>query len=106
MPQAMIDYQNKIESSQRLQETKETEEKTDMEKLSTFCTLESQPDPDFFQDNKDAQKKKKNPPKYSSTKVKARNLLTNASYRRLKQEDFEKTTFVLDVFAFLVYCTQ
>ena len=59
MPQAMIDYQNKIESSQRLQETKETEEKTDMEKLSTFCTLESQPDPDFFQDNKDAQKKKK-----------------------------------------------
>ena len=55
----MIDYQNKIESSQRLQETKETEEKTDMEKLSTFCTLESQPDPDFFQDNKDAQKKKK-----------------------------------------------
>ena len=56
----MIDYQNKIESSQRLQETKETEEKTDMEKLSTFCTLESQPDPDFFQDNKDAQKKKKN----------------------------------------------
>ena len=41
-------------------------------------------------------------PQYSSTKVKARNLLTNASYRRFKPEDFEETTFVLDAFTFLV----
>ena len=39
---------------------------------------ESQPDPDFFQDYNDVQPKKI---KYSSTKVKTRNLLTNVSYR-------------------------
>ena len=29
-------------------------------------------------------------------------MLTNASYRRFKPEDFEETTFVLDAFTFLV----
>ena len=42
-------------------------------------------------------KKKKKTQKYSSTKVKARNLLTNASYRRFKNDDFDKPTFVLDL---------
>ena len=38
--------------------------------------------------------------KYSNTKVKTRNLLTNVSYRRYKPEDVEKTNFVIDVFLF------
>ena len=39
--------------------------------------------------------------KYSNTKVKTRNLLTNVSYRRYKLQDVEKTNFVIDVFSFL-----
>ena len=39
---------------------------------------------------------------YSNTKVKARNLLTNASYRRFKQSDFNKTSFVVDILSILV----
>ena len=40
---------------------------------------------------------------YSSTKVKARNLLTNVAYRRYKDSDFQKTNFVVDILSFLVY---
>ena len=66
--------------------------------------LQSQLDPDFFQDDNDVQKRKKTETtstKFSNTKVKARNLLTNVSYRRYKPEDVEKTNFVIDVFSFL-----
>ena len=51
------------------------------------------------------QKKKKERKKsqYSSTKVKARNFLTNAAYRRFKEEeDFKKPSFVTDVATFLI----
>ena len=40
---------------------------------------------------------------YSSTKVKARNLLTNVAYRRYKNSDFNKTNFIIDILSFLVY---
>ena len=39
---------------------------------------------------------------YSSTKVKTRNLLTNVSYRKFKQSDFNKTSFIADILSFLV----
>ena len=39
---------------------------------------------------------------YSNTKVKARNLLTNVSYRRYKQQDFNNASFVIDISSFLV----
>ena len=61
--------------------------------------IESQPDPDFFQDDNDVQTKTTT--KYSNTKVKTTNLLTNVSYRRYKPEDVEKTNFVINVFFFL-----
>ena len=66
--------------------------------------LQSQLDPDFFQDDNDVQKRKKTETtstKFSNTKVKTRNLLTNVSYRRYKPEDVEKTNIVIDVFSFL-----
>ena len=63
--------------------------------------IASQPDADFFQDNNDAQTKTKITTEYSNTKLKARNLLTNVSYRRYKPEDVEKTNFVIDVFSCL-----
>ena len=39
---------------------------------------------------------------YSNTKVKARNLLTNVSYRRFKQSDFYKDSFVINILSFMV----
>ena len=37
---------------------------------------------------------------YSNTKVKTRNLLTNVSYRRFKQTDFNKK-IIVDIMSFL-----
>ena len=37
---------------------------------------------------------------YSSTKVKTRNLLTNVSYRRFKQTDFNKKNLIVDIMSF------
>ena len=50
---------------------------------------------------------KKNPQRtiksnYSNTKVKARNLLTNVSYRRFKQKDFNNASFIIDILSFIV----
>ena len=39
---------------------------------------------------------------YSNTKVKARDLLTNVSYRGYKQQDFNNASFVIDILSFLV----
>ena len=39
---------------------------------------------------------------YSSTKVKARNLLTNVRYRRFKQTDFSNLNFIIDILSFLL----
>ena len=38
---------------------------------------------------------------YSNTKVKTRNLLTNVSYKRFKQTDFNKNNFIVDIMSFL-----
>ena len=101
----MIDFQNltQIHNDQNLMDKVENE---DMKKLLSTLTqriglIESQPDPDSFQDNNDVQKKSKTATKYSNTKVKTRNLLTNVSYRRYKPEDVEKTNFVINVLSFL-----
>ena len=40
--------------------------------------------------------------KYSSTKVKARNFLSIASYNRIKKNDYENRSFVIDCFTFLL----
>ena len=39
---------------------------------------------------------------HSNTKVKARNLLTNVPYRRFKQSDFLKDSFIIDLLSFLL----
>ena len=70
--------------------------------MQTFTAEnEYQQDQSFSQDNNVDQNKKR--AEYSSTKVKARNLLTNVGYRRFKTSDFEKTNFVVDIMSFLVY---
>ena len=65
----------------------------------TMKSLEKELNQDIFSDDKDLKKEKK---KYSSTKVKARNFLTNISYNGIKDKDYENRTFVIDIFAYLI----
>ena len=39
---------------------------------------------------------------YSPTKVKARNLLTNVSYNRIENSDFENRSFIIDCYSFIL----
>ena len=40
--------------------------------------------------------------RYSTTRIKARNFLTNIAYRRYKKFDFNNGNFVIDVYSFLL----
>ena len=62
-------------------------------------SLEKELNLDIFLSDKDIKKKKK---KYSSTKVKARNFLTNVSYTGVKSVDYENRSFIIDIFSFLI----
>ena len=69
----------------------------------TMKSLEKELNLDIFSDDKDLKKQeKKEKKKYSSTKVKARNFLTNISYNGIKSKDYENRTFVIDIFAYLI----
>ena len=72
--------------------------------MSTFPgNIEEQQDLNFSQDNNVVPKKEmKRRSDYSKTKVKTRNLLTNVSYRRFKQSDFNNPSFIVDILLFLV----
>ena len=81
------------------------EQEKDMQNLLNTISeeIESQQGQDFFQDDNDVPKKEKNAKSnYSSTKVKARNLLTNVSYRRYKQKDFNNASFIIEILSFLI----
>ena len=66
-------------------------------------SLEKELNLDIFSDDKDLKKQeKKEKKKYSSTKVKARNFLTNISYNGIKSKDYENRKFVIDIFAYLI----
>ena len=70
--------------------------------LNTFSEeIESQQGQDFFQDDNNVLKNKKNvKSNYSSTKVKARNLLTNILNRRYEQKEFNNVSFIVYIFIF------
>ena len=40
---------------------------------------------------------------YSSTKVKARNFLTNLSYKRVKKDDLSNENFIIDCISFILF---
>ena len=89
-----------IQSQSRMEQ-----EQKDMETLlNTFTeSVEDQQSQNSSQDNNAVPKKEtKRKSDYSNTKVKARNLLTNVSYRRFKQSDFYKDSFVIDILSFMV----
>ena len=66
----------------------------------------NQQDQDFFLDDKDVPKKTKrqqrNKTPYSSTKMKARNFLTNISYRRISDKDFKNVNFIIDMLSYIL----
>ena len=100
MAQAMIDYQNEIETQTTyLQGTNEMQNLS--YNFSQGLAADGQLNQDFFKDDKNITKKKVNRKKLkpcSNTKVKVRNFLTNISYRRYKDIDFKKNNFAVDVF--------
>ena len=61
---------------------------------------------DFFLDDKDVPKKTKRNKRaktpYSSTKMKARNFLTNISYRRVSDKDFKNINFIIDLLSYIL----
>ena len=103
MVQAMLNEANFLMTQSQ---SKTEQERKDMETLlSTFTenVANDQQSQNFSQGNNVASKKKKMRQRqdYSSTKVKTRNLLTNVSYRRFKQIDFNKKNFIVDTVSFL-----
>ena len=108
MAQAMLDQmeftllqsQNRTEQEQEQldQETKDLETL-----LKTFTEEnENQQSQNSSQDNNVVPKKLKRRSDYSNSKVRARKLLTNVTYRHFKQSDFMKGSFVTDLLSFLV----
>ena len=90
----VIQSQSRVEQKQKDIETL----------LSTFTERIGDPqDQKFSQDDNAVPKKYiKRKKDYSNTKVKTRNLLANVSYRRFKQSDFMKNSFIIDILSFLV----
>ena len=68
----------------------------------TMKSLEKELNRDIYSSDKEFLIKERKKKKYSSTKVKARNFLTNISYNSIKNKDYENKTFVIDIFAYLI----
>ena len=69
----------------------------------TMKSLEKELNRDIYSNDKEFLiRERKEKKKYSSTKVKARNFLTNISYNSIKNKDYENKTFVIDIFAYLI----
>ena len=104
MARAQLDAQNF-----NLESTLDTEQNNLQKLMNTFSgEIGSQPDLDFFMNDNDVHFIKESTPKkkrnvaYSSTKVKARNILTNVGYRRFKSSDFSNLNFIVDILSFLL----
>ena len=102
MAQAMLGQMNfsMIQSQSRVEQ-----EQKDMETLlSTFTeSIEDRQNQNSSQDNNVVPKREiKRKSDYSNTKVKAKNLLTNFSYRHFKQSDFYKNSLIIDILSFMV----
>ena len=102
MAQAMLEQMGffLIQSQSRTEE----EQKYMDTLLNTFTeNVEDQQSQNSSQDKNAVPKKEtKRKSDYSNTKVKARNVLTNVSYRRFKQSDFYKDSFVISILSFMV----
>ena len=103
MAQAQVDFQKllNLEQERHLQEEESEEAIKILETIPfplerTMSELQNELNQDIFSDDKAIKKG------YSSTKIKARNFLTNVSYNRIKTTDYKNKDFVIDCFTFLL----
>ena len=102
MTQAEVDFQKLLNLEQERHSQEEELEKA-VETLKsipfplekTMLELQKELNQDIFSDDKAIKS-------YSSTKIKARNFLTNVSYNRVTIADYRNKIFVVDCFTFLV----
>ena len=100
MTQAQVDFQKLI----NLEETRHMEEEEEEVKIltqpfplqKTMSELEKELNRDIFLDDKAIKN-------YSSSKIKARNFLTNVSYNRITAVDYKNQNFVVDCFTFMIW---
>ena len=103
MVQAMLDQMEfTLLQSQNRKEQEQEQLDQETKDLETILKNENQQNQNSSQDNNVVPKQVKCRSDYSNTKVKARNLLTNVAYRRFKQSEFMKDSFVIDILSFLV----
>ena len=103
MTQAQVDFQTLInlEEKRHLEEEiiekqqSETVESIPFQLEKTMSQLQDELNRDIFIDDKAIKN-------YSSTKIKARNFLTNVSYNRIATVDYKNKNFVIDCFTFLI----
>ena len=103
MTQAEVDFQKLLDLEQeRHSQEEELEEAIETVKTipfpleKTMLELQNELNQDIFSDDKAIKIS------YSSTKIKARNFLTNVSYNRVTVADYKNKNFVIDCFTFLI----
>ena len=103
MTQAQVDFQTLINLEEKRHLKEEIIEKQQPETVEsipfplekTMSQLQDELNRDIFIDDKAIKN-------YSSTKIKARNFLTNVSYNRITTVDYKNKNFVIDCFTFLI----
>ena len=103
MTQAQVDFQTLINLEEKRHLKEEIIEKQQSETVEsipfplekTVSQLQDELNRDIFIDDKAIKN-------YSSTKIKARNFLTNVSYNRITTVDYKNKNFVIDCFTFLI----
>ena len=102
MTQAEVDFQKLLNLEQErhsqeeeLEKAVETVKSIPFPLEKTMLELQKELNQDIFSDDKAIKS-------YSSTKIKARNFLTNVSYNRVTIADYRNKIFVVDCFTFLV----
>ena len=103
MTQAQVDFQTLINLEEKRHLKEEIIEKQQSETVEsipfplekTMSQLQDELNRDIFIDDKAIKN-------YSSTKIKARNFLTNVSYNRITTVDYKNKNFVIDCFTFLI----
>ena len=97
MTQASVDFQKllNLEQERHLQEE-------ELEELETVETIPFPLEKTMKELNQDIFLDDKAIKNYSSTKIKARNFLTNVSYNRITTADYRNNNFVIDCFTFLI----
>ena len=100
MTQAQVDFQTllDLEEKRHLEEEiietqSETVESIPFPLEKTMSQLQDELNRDIFMDDKAIKN-------YNSTKIKARNFLTNVSYNRITTVDYKNKNFVIDCFTF------